>query len=227
MDVLFFDLDNTLIDRATGFSAWAESFLRGRGRYSEDEVVWLHSEDGDGSVSRTSFFKRLREHYGLSEAVDDLVSTYRQGFPALIPPLSTPPADETLTSLRVAHENGFKICIVTNGSRGTQEPKIISSGLANHVDRWCISEDAGVRKPDPTILLIAAGLCGEELTPGSWLIGDRPQIDIWCAWRAGLRSAWITRGQDWDDALQYRPTLAASTVSDAVERIIAHVSAHG
>lgn len=221
--MLFFDLDNTLIDRAAGFRVWASCFLRGLGRYSVDDMAWLDSMDGDGITSRAVFFEQVRERYGLSETMDALVRRYHSEFPALIPP----PAEETFAALLLARENGYKTCIVTNGSRGLQEPKIISSGLAALLDAWCISEDAGVRKPDPGILRVAADLCGEALTTQSWMVGDRPETDVLCARRAGIQSVWVSRGPRWNDALPYRPTLAAETVSDAVARIIAWPTVKG
>lgn len=115
---------------------------------------------------------------------------------------------------------GWKICIVTNGGTRAQVPKI-SPELAAAVDGWVISEIVGAGKPDPKILRAAASEVGSSLTPDSWLIGDRHETDVLCAVRAGIRSAWVSRGRDWDSVLPYRPTLEATTSADAVSRILA------
>jgi putative hydrolase of the HAD superfamily len=144
------------------------------------------------------------------------VRKYRSDFPRFIPP----PTDETLLALQHARTAGFAICIVTNGGRDMQERKI-ASRLFEAVDGWVISEVIGVRKPDPRILVAAADRVRRQLTAEAWLIGDRAETDIWCAVQAGIRSAWITRGQLWDDRIPYLPTIQAASFGPAVERILA------
>ena len=53
--ILFCDLDNTLIDRAAGYRAWAEHFAGALGR-GPDEVAWLVSIDHDGMRPREPIF---------------------------------------------------------------------------------------------------------------------------------------------------------------------------
>ena len=212
--LLLIDLDNTLIDRQRGFERWTMVFLDGLKSAEAEEFAWLRSMDGDGVTPRHEFFRQARVRYGLAATVEDLVAAYQALMPQLIPP----PSPETLSALRTARENGFKTCIVTNGSRATQEPKILSD-LAEAVDGWVISGEIGVRKPDPAILRYAAKACGEPLTPQSWMIGDRPEADILCAHRGGIRSVWLPRGAEWDEQLDYRPNLTAASFAEAVERI--------
>lgn len=214
-NLLLIDLDNTLIDRSTGFERWAQAFLCSIGRYSEEEMRWLHSQDRDGTASRKVFFNEARTRYGLPHSTDTLVARYQSAIPSFIPP----PTHDTLIALREARQGGYKVCIVTNGSRRTQEPKI-TADLANAVDGWVISEVVGARKPDPAILLSAAECVRQAVTVRSWLIGDRPESDILCASRAGILSAWVKRDQDWDGTLSYRPTVEVRDVSEAVQRIL-------
>jgi len=215
VDVMFFDLDETLIERQVGFDAWASAFLRSLGRYSQDEALWLHSKDEDGLNPRPVLFAAIRERYGLSDGVDVLVERFRGELFTFIPK----PTDSTIKALRLAGEAGFRTCIVTNGGAGFQMPKLTGSGLLDLVDGCCILGDVGVSKPDPEVLRIAARRCGAEVTSGSWMIGDRAETDILCAYQAGIQSAWITGGRAWDEVLSYRPTLAVKNVLSAVERI--------
>jgi FMN phosphatase YigB (HAD superfamily) len=101
-----------------------------------------------------------------------------------------------------------------------QERKV-TAPLAAVVDGCVISETLGVRKPDPAILVAAAKSVERALTPDAWMIGDRAEVDIWCAARARIRSAWISRGARWDDRLAYRPTIQSSSTAAALERILA------
>jgi len=49
-----FDLDNTLLDRATSFLRWATRFAAVYGLEPAD-VTWLVDADGDGFVPRSLF----------------------------------------------------------------------------------------------------------------------------------------------------------------------------
>lgn len=214
--VLLIDLDDTLIDRQAGLRSWATRFLRNLGRDTRDELAWVVDLDGTGLTPREVLFGGIRDRYGLVDDVPAIMDAYYQGFPPLIP---QPPAD-TYAALAEARAVGWKICIVTNGGSRAQVPKI-SPELAAAVDGWVISETVGVGKPDPRILHVAAAEVDCRLTPESWLIGDRPETDVLGAVRAGIRSVWISRGLRRDSLLPYRPTLEASTIADAVPRILA------
>ncbi|WP_232828681.1 HAD family hydrolase [Kribbella monticola] len=50
-----------------------------------------------------------------------------------------------------------------------------------------LSEEAGVRKPDPAIFELAAARCGATLV-GGWMVGDHPAYDIAGGNAAGLRT---------------------------------------
>lgn len=147
--------------------------------------------------------------------IETLVADYQAELPRLIPPAS----EKTLRALRSAREAGHSVCIVTNGSRRTQEPKITPE-LAAAVDGWVVSEMVGAAKPDTALVLGAADCVGRRLTADSWLIGDRAETDVLGAARAGIRSAWIRRGRVWDGHLPYRPTIEAATVWEAIDRIL-------
>lgn len=213
--LLLVDLDDTLIDRAAGFARWAEEFLRTIGHRSKAEMAWLLSLDDDAMTPRSRLFAAVRVRYGLRPSIETLVAHYQAELPRLIPP----PSEKTPGALRSAREAGHCVCIVTNGSRRTQEPKITPE-LAAAVDGWVVSEAVGTAKPDPALLLAAADCVGRRLAADSWLIGDRAETDVLGAARAGIRSAWIKRGRVWDSHLPYRPTIEAATVWEAIDRIL-------
>jgi putative hydrolase of the HAD superfamily len=213
--MLLIDLDNTLIDRSAGFRQWMDSFMSALGRHSTDDEAWLVAADEDGFVPRAQFFDAVRRRYGLKETVEELVDTYQAEFPSLIPP----PPSATIDALSMARSAGHKICIVTNGDRAIQEPKI-TADLAHAVDAWVISGEIGVRKPDPAILLQAAARCGLPLDRRAWMIGDAPEADVLCAHRAGIRSAWVDRGRSWDARLTFRPTLSVGSAPEAINAIL-------
>ncbi|MFP5319904.1 MAG: HAD family hydrolase [Acidimicrobiia bacterium] len=205
--LLLCDLDDTVVDRAGAFRAWAEGFVDERG-LPPDALGWLIEHDDDGYRDRPDFFARVRDHFGLANGAAELEREFYRVFPGLF---RCDPA--VADALRRARAGGWRIAIVTNGSP-SQEDKILATGLDRLVDTWCISAVEGVRKPDPRLLDLAAERCGSSLK-GAWLIGDAPFADIGAAQAAGIASVWLTRGRAWPRQ-DYTPTCQAASFPDAM-----------
>jgi FMN phosphatase YigB (HAD superfamily) len=104
--------------------------------------------------------------------------------------------------------------------------KIRNTGLDGLVDGWCISDEVGIRKPDPEIFRLAAKRCGSSLGPDDWTIGDSFVLDVAGGHAAGLRTVWLQPTGE-TAALPFggpAPDVIASTVAEAVERILAAVN---
>ena len=167
--VVLFDLDNTLADREAAFRRWAESFAR------EHDLDWsavefLCAGDGDGFVPRDELFASVRDRFGVTTSVEELVTRYRADYPPHFEP--EPDVRAALTALRA---DGWKIGIVTNGPT-SQNAKIASLGLDDLIDGICVSADVGVDKPDPRIFDLTAARCGAPLD--GWMVGDSADTDI-------------------------------------------------
>jgi HAD superfamily hydrolase (TIGR01549 family) len=207
--LVLFDLDDTLADREAAFRRWAELFAA---EHDLDAscVEFLCAGDGDGYVPRDELFASLRERYGVTASVEDLVARYRADYPRHFQP--EPDVRAALTALRT---DGWKVGIVTNGPT-SQNAKIASLGLDDLIDGICVSADVGVDKPDPKIFDLTAARCGAPLN--GWMVGDSADTDIAGGRAAGLRTAWLRHGRDWE-----RPDLApdaiVSTIHDAVALI--------
>ncbi|GAA3464576.1 HAD family hydrolase [Saccharothrix longispora] len=65
---------------------------------------------------------------------------------------------------------GWRIGVVTNGEPDNQGAGLRRTGLAEHLDGWCASGEAGGRKPDPAV--VGGG-------------------------RAGFRTWWVGHGRPW------------------------------
>jgi putative hydrolase of the HAD superfamily len=215
--LILFDLDNTLIDRAGGFTTWARAFVSGRSLGGEPEVEWLARLDNDGLTPRAEFFASARERFALRNSVDDLVAAYRTEYPLCMPPLP----DETRSALGDLRAAGWKIGIASNGAP-SQETKITASGLDELVDGWAISQMVGARKPDRAHFEAAASSCRAPLA-GGWMVGDSAEADIAGAAASGLSSVWITRGRMWAHST-YVPDLVATAVAEAVAEIVARTA---
>ncbi|MCO8276421.1 HAD family hydrolase [Actinoplanes sp. TRM 88003] len=192
--LLLLDLDNTLIDRAGAYAAWA------LGRFGASEVPWLVEQDRDGYRTRDELAGVIAERYSLDAA--EMLVELRAGMVEQLAP--DPRVDAALREVTAA---GFVPVVVTNGTVAQQEAKLRRTGLDQLVAGWTISEGAGVRKPDRRIFEIAAASVGADLAEGGWMVGDHPAYDIGGGLAAGLRTAWVSAGRAWPADVAYRPTV--------------------
>jgi FMN phosphatase YigB (HAD superfamily) len=174
-----FDLDNTLIDRDGAFLAWAQWWSDREGL---DAVEWLVAQDDGGFRPRSELFAALKEELGHRAAVDELVAAYDREHPSFT--WVEPTVLDGLADLRTA---GWRVAVVTNGNVVQQSRKLEHTKIADAVDYCCISQAAGVRKPDARIFAIAAEKAGATLADG-WMVGDHPSYDIAGGRNAGLKT---------------------------------------
>jgi HAD superfamily hydrolase (TIGR01549 family) len=186
-----FDLDNTLLDRDAAFRRWLDEFVT---EYRLDLAAhaWLIRADSLHTGPMDTFFSRVQGEFDLASSADDLWHQYRRRMPELAE--CRPEDSAALKRLRAA---GWKIAIVTNGMADNQQGKINRTGLAGLIDACCISDEAGIRKPDRGIFELAARRCGARLDQGGWMVGDSITLDMAGGREAGLRTIWIHRGRLW------------------------------
>lgn len=90
---------------------------------------------------------------------------------------------------------GMRLGVVSNGTTAEQREQLRLMRVEEFFDPVLISQEVGVRKPDPAIMLIAARRWG--LPAGEVLVvGDRADWDVLGAARAGMRSALTTQFVD-------------------------------
>ena len=128
---------------------------------------------------------------------------------------------EDLDALQHLRQAGWRIGIVTNGMADNQTGKIRRTGLDALVDGWCISEEAGTRKPDPKIFHLAAQRCGTSLDHGGWMVGDNPVHDIAGGHTAGLQTIWLqTANNPQPFTGPVLPDFTANSVAEAIDVIL-------
>ncbi|MEV6524348.1 HAD family hydrolase [Longispora sp. NPDC051575] len=213
MPLLLLDLDNTLVDRTGAFRLWAKEFLPVIGAPDAD-LEWLMKLDGDGFTPREEVASAMRARYLLDAAVEDIVAELHMGVVehTRLDPLIA-------CALQIADRAGWMPVIVTNGTQRQQEAKMRRVGLERYVAAWVISEEVGVRKPDPRIFEAAANRARHRLD-GAWMIGDNPAADIGGATRAGIPSVWISHGRHWEEP-RFAPTEIAGNCLAAVYKVLA------
>ena len=211
--LVLFDLDDTLVDQAGAFSLWAQEFATERA-LSADAVSWLIAAERRSTGPKDRLFSTIRSHFGLTDPTETLWADYRARMPELV--RLRPHVLEGLAALRA---NGWRLGIVTNGMPDNQIAKIERTGLADHVDAYCVSGQVGVRKPDPQIFRIAAQRCGGWVEAGGWIVGDSPTLDVCGGRGAGLKTFWISHQQPWP-ANQAPPDRTADDTHIAIKSLL-------
>ena len=195
---IFFDLDRTLWD----FDAAAEvAFERIYEKYNLkklgipnahefhevyhplNERLWeLYRADKitKDYLNRTRFVLPL-EHYGIhdTDLADHLSEDYVYWSPRIV--RLVPGTKELLEYLRPK----YHLHLITNGFQEVQHTKLSGSGLEPYFETLTVSEEVGVKKPNPEIFYYAlrkAHATAEE----SLMIGDEMAVDIDGARAAGI-----------------------------------------
>lgn len=213
MPLLFLDLDNTLVDRAAAYRAWAAGYLAEHG-HDPGLLDAMEVADGDGLRPKPEVAEDLGVLLDLGEDEEErIVKVLRAG---VVEHLDLVPG--CIEALETARAAGWTPYIVSNGVTAQQEKKIHTLGLDKHVGGWVISEEAGVAKPDPRIFQIAAERAGQPLT-GAWHIGDSGPADVAGAQAAGVPVVYLSRGRHWDATFAV-PTAFADSLSEAVTFVL-------
>ena len=211
-----FDLDNTLVDRASAFARWADGFVA---RYSlgPESSTWLIDADADGLADRRRMFEQALLHFGLDRSADQLLAAYAEDYASQFAP--DPVVLDALGLLKGA---GWRVAVATNGP-STQRRKLGHAGLTPLLDAICVSGELGFAKPDRRIFeaaCAAAGGAGGGLEH-AWMVGDTAAADIKGACEIGMRSVWLHRGRRWAEP-DFAPDAVAGSVREAIDHLLAN-----
>lgn len=200
---VIFDLDNTLLDRSRTFGSCAASLVRnwfGHAEKTDGLVERIVELDQDGYKDRPVLFRELLDELPWRDkpGLDELMDWYRLHYVRLAVPMEG--ADEVLRKLK----SGYRLGLITNGRTDIQYGIIDRLGLRDAFDCILVSEEAGVKKPDPRIFEMAVERL--RVRPEECVfVGDHPRNDIEGAGRAGMRTVWIRVNQPWTPDLAVRP----------------------
>lgn len=195
---LFFDLDRTLWDfdrnseRALRFLFeetqpvhQLPSFYKFNQVYKEVNAD-LWKKYGRGKISKeelrdTRFQKAFRK-LGLNN--HELNTHFNEEY-LRISPLQTELFPNTIETLDVLQQEGYRMHIITNGFKEVQMTKLEKSSILPFFDVIISSEEIGVNKPDPRIFQHAMA-AADTRPQHSVMIGDDMNVDVMGAERAGM-----------------------------------------
>jgi putative hydrolase of the HAD superfamily len=214
--LVLFDIDDTLLDDA-GASLGAVDALHARLNPSlplrEFRVRWFESSRHHFTrylAGQVDFQEQRRARVrdalradladaDADEIFDIYLSVYEQNwalFPDVLP---------CLDALGAAQRLG----VVSNGNAQQQRLKLSRLGILDRFSCVVLSEDCGWGKPDPRIFARACEL-GDATPPNVIHVGDRRDIDVLGAIRAGLRAVWLDR-RDAEPELPLSPDVTRIT----------------
>jgi putative hydrolase of the HAD superfamily len=213
VETLLFDLDDTLVDTRSawraGFGEAVEPLLdplpalaasgsldalhdRCRG-YSAEEQRRAGDAEWSHEWNRRAFRRLLGEHGGSAAQADAAWQRYREAWPRHLRAF-----DDALPVLEQL-AGRCRLGLISNGLAADQRPKIERFDLARFFPVVVISEEAGLRKPDPAIFARALEGLGAVGRPAAY-VGDNPAHDVVGAHAAGLAAIWLRRPGAWHDA---------------------------
>lgn len=203
IQAVIFDLDNTILDRTSTFKSFAARFIAtyfGHLETAEDVLERMIVLDQDGYKDKSELFDQLLDEmpWKAKPQKSELMSFYETEYVKNAVLMNQ--AKEVLRHAR----SKYKTALITNGRTAIQYGKIDKLGIRDDFDCILVSEEAGVKKPDPRIYNKVLDQLG--LQPDQCIyIGDHPVNDIQGAADCGMEAIWLKVNQPWREGLTAKP----------------------
>lgn len=206
--------DKALIDLFDNSGIPLQDYPEAANDYNEiNHRLWPMLERGEASIDiiRCQRFEEMQQKYPLVGLPCDLDVYYRSRF-VVHSELIT----GTMEFMHMMKNRGYKLFVITNGIKETQDARIQNLGLTAVIDGYVTSEDVGKAKPNPLMLNYALqqlGVTNEEAV----VIGDSMQSDILGAKNAGIRSILVNRLQGKTELNGHKPDIIVNSLHDIMK----------
>jgi putative hydrolase of the HAD superfamily len=197
---ILFDLDDTLFDRTTAVERTLQAMSNEfpglfsgitadkiiRAFFHSDEIATLEFNKGlsleDTRLFRDrEFLKSLGLDQGYAPAIDAFYVKYYPTNKVFVAG-----AKQIIERLARAYRLG----LISNGNAIDQYQKLDNLGIRHLLNCTILSEEIGIRKPDPRIFQEASGLLKISVEECLY-VGDSYDNDIIGARNAGMRACWF------------------------------------
>lgn len=212
---ILFDLDNTILDRTRTFGQFTNAFLNqffGHVETTQEIFDRIIDLDQDGYKDKHELFSELLDELPWKVRPEhvELMDFYAEQY--VKNAVLMDGAMKVVTHLRKTYTTG----LITNGKTHIQYGKIDQLGIRENFDLILVSEEAGVKKPDPRIFEMALNKL--HILPEECLfIGDHPVNDVEGAVKAGIPAIWMKVNQPWTDHISAKPLHAIQHLSELLE----------
>ena len=198
---VFFDLDETVLDRSSSLEAFATWQAKGMLRNSVSDPIRFCKRfveiDSNGRVWKDKVYAQLVDEFQIDDwTVDELLRSYELCFSGFCQP-----KQGVLHAIKELYSNGIKLGLISNGKSPFQERSFNALGVSDLFSSVVVSEFVGVRKPDSEIFELACSKLG-VLPAATAFVGDNPSADIDGANKVGMFTVYIPGcyGQTYDKA---------------------------
>ncbi|BDS13265.1 HAD family hydrolase [Aureispira anguillae] len=198
---IFFDLDNTLINRDAAFLACLEHFFGENmpDYYFGNEQFEIEKKDQHGYTTRAHFCEWFIHHYqpkGWDET--NFWNYIKTNISNFVPPISI-----QLKAKLLHLQKNYKIGILTNGSIINQSRKIRQAKLDAIVptEAIYIAQQFQLSKPNKRLfelILEQEGISANQML----YIGDDPVNDVLGAAQVGIQTAWVSHKRAWTSSIK-------------------------
>ncbi|MBP1995442.1 HAD family hydrolase [Paenibacillus eucommiae] len=214
---VIFDLDNTLVNRKLAFQSYAklftEKFVEIADEDSTETVNYIISADQNGYRKKRDLYEELRSKLAMKNeqtTVEDMLEYWFAEF--FKSSILMQGALEVLDTIK---GQNIKLGMITNGSVHSQYAKIDAVGIRDYFHTIIVSDEVGIKKPDPKIFSMALenlNISGENVL----FVGDHPSNDVKGALDAGMHAVWLSGFGEWN-LTGVHPTHTISQLSELNE----------
>jgi len=196
---VFFDLDGTLLDRNASLVKFIddqyERYIKELSLIDKHHFIKRFLElDYRGYVWKDRVYSQLLQEMKITELMwEELLKDYLVNFKH-----SSVPFRNVQKVLETLHQMGIKLGLISNGKRQFQRDNLNALGIAGYFDTILISEEVGLRKPDPMIFQMGLDHLSVSAAE-SIFVGDHPENDVKAARDAGMLGIW-KRDEYWMEA---------------------------
>ncbi|KGX92560.1 HAD family hydrolase [Pontibacillus halophilus JSM 076056 = DSM 19796] len=183
---IFFDLDGTLVDRASSLKKFLENQHKRFPQWFQNVPIdeyyerFIHLEEDD-YVWKDKVYQSIEQEYKLPQrSWQKLLSDYVQRFY-----YDCLPFPDVVETIQYFKDNGYKVGIVTNGRGEFQWRNIHALKLHSLCDTILISELEGYQKPDRHLFEKAMKEV-DTMPVNSIFVGDHEDHDIAGAKEVGM-----------------------------------------
>lgn len=238
--VLFFDLDDTLIDNLENVKYAYYEIMRESGYgdlnhsfddwYLFDKKFWKEYDDGKIIVPEEYkeplpkmvewvqsqrplryFHEFLNIDMGLEEAIH-----FNQRYMELLKEMVIP-VEGAYETLEYLFEKGYYIVVATNGAKNAVEAKLDKINCLSFVSTVVTATDIGYRKPDAKFFQGMIELVGNVDYSDCLMIGNSFREDVVGAESCGIDACWYDRGEE--EIGSMRPKMIIKKLKDLKEKL--------
>lgn len=197
---VFFDLDNTLFNQSkahkTAISQMKEEFKFLFDNIEENRLMEVFNGAEERAIEEFRKGKplvtiRLNRTKEFLESLDldvEYADEFNERFYELYPTFDM--EIEGAKQLVRDCSGNYSLGVISNGSKGVQCKKLRALGIEDYFENILLSEEIGIRKPDPGIFLEAIKEMGGN-TEECLMVGDSYHSDIVGAKEAGMKACWF------------------------------------